>query len=576
MKRDEHQDQVEGTGKVRRLRSASIVVGLAIIALLEAATSQRASAEDQTLADIFEPIMVDLGQLNIQKGTITDGPKVVKMRQGGKSGKQWNVSLGISNFLVTIEDGANVTVEDAIALAEKIPVRYRRALIIASGNEVDDDALKDRRRVKREDIEKADALKADKEGLAFYASLKSPKCTGDSIAMPAKATPELLARAAGLLLASRLRKTETDLFDRWAQAAKTDGISVSKRTSGSKAQNPKADIVQFAGLYAHAIDHLMGRGQHGQIQKVSPERSKLWQHILDKTGTKRLYLEVEYNPIGGELRDGFGNTDGAKAEITSKEPTPMVIKKFSWAVKKVIEIPVKTYEGVIGGTKFKVSLEDVEMDLGLDDAKRLIESLPPPMRGGLTAISEEGEYGLTLYKGGAAYGVPDRIAMGGHNLSTLTFAHECGHSIDQLTNQRDQKIRNRWGIARLIDDVRVSGYGDGPIHEDQACFANTYAVAYAYDKTDPKDRITTKAKLNCPKIGKTGYMNHLRKLAPARFAVLEQMLVVTDGMKEEDKAPEPDIDFDAVGKKMAELNEEMSPAIKKVNETVKGIVEAKK
>jgi len=239
---------------------------------------------------------------------------------------------------------------------------------------------------------------------------------------------------------------------------------------------------------------------------------------------------------------------------------------------------VKTYEGIIGDTKFKVSLEDVEMDLGLDDAKRLIESLPTPMRGGLTAISEEGEFGLALYKGGVAYGIPNRIAMGGkrEHLSVKTFAHECGHAIDQLTNRRDANMRSHWGTARLIDDVRVTGYGDGPIHEDQACFASVYAMAYAYDNTAEKDRVSTKHKLDCPIISKTGYMNFLRKQAPARFALFEQMLVITGGMKEKDKAPSPDIDLDAVKKKMLACHKKISPAIKKVQETVKGTAEAKK
>ena len=256
----------------------------------------------------------------------------------------------------------------------------------------------------------------------------------------------------------------------------------------------------------------------------------------------------------------------------------MATKLFSWAVKKVVETPVKTYEGIIGDTKFKVSLEDVEMDLGLDDAKRLIESLPTPMRGGLTAISEEGEFGLALYKGGVAYGIPNRIAMGGKRelLSEKTFAHECGHAIDQLTNRRDSNIRSHWGTARLIDDVRVTGYGDGPIHEDQATFASVYAIAYAYENTAEKDRVSNKYKLDSPIISKTGYMNHLRKQAPARFAVYEQMLVITGGMKEKDKSPLPDIDFDAIKKKNSELHKKMQPAIKKVQDTVKGIVEAKK
>ena len=43
------------------------------------------------------------------------------------------------------------------------------------------------------------------------------------MSLPASATPESLARAAGLLLVRHLQKTEADLFDRWAKAAKADG-----------------------------------------------------------------------------------------------------------------------------------------------------------------------------------------------------------------------------------------------------------------------------------------------------------------------------------------------------------------
>jgi hypothetical protein len=216
----------EQLSKLRKLSPARTQLWESI--LNDSASSHTACAQEQTLADIFEPIAADLGQLNLQRATITDGPQAVKMKRGGTPGKQWSVSLGISTFLVTIEDGARTTITDAIALAEKMPVRYRRALIIASGNEVDDDALKDRRRTKDEDIRKADAAKADREGLAFYASVKSPQCTGNSMAMLADTTPEVRARASGLLLANRLREAEADLFERWAEAAKADGIRVSR------------------------------------------------------------------------------------------------------------------------------------------------------------------------------------------------------------------------------------------------------------------------------------------------------------------------------------------------------------
>ena len=52
--------------------ATSIVIALAIVMVLGSATSQRAYGQEQTLADIFEPITVELGQLNFQRGVITD------------------------------------------------------------------------------------------------------------------------------------------------------------------------------------------------------------------------------------------------------------------------------------------------------------------------------------------------------------------------------------------------------------------------------------------------------------------------------------------------------------------------
>ena len=190
------------------------------------------------------------------------------------------------------------------------------------------------------------------------------------------------------------------------------------------------------------------------------------------------------------------------------------------------------------------------MQLKLEDAVKLVETLPPAYRAGLVATSEENETGLTIYKGGCAYGVPDRIGMGGHNLSATTLAHECGHTIDQKSRQFDKDIMTKWGLAKMRDGVCVSGYGNGPIHEDHAEFARLYAISLAHSPE---------------------YLAKLKSLAPTRYAVWERMLVLTGGMDAKDAAPAPDFDFDAQLKKQAEVNEKMKPKIKQVHETIKGL-----
>lgn len=204
----------------------------------------------------------------------------------------------------------------------------------------------------------------------------------------------------------------------------------------------------------------------------------------------------------------------------------------------------------LGDAEFKITFEDTEMQLKLEDAVKLVETLPPAYRAGLVATSEENETGLTIYKGGCAYGVPDRIGMGGHNLSATTIAHECGHTVDQKAREIDKNIMAKWGLAKIRDGVCVSGYGNGPIHEDHAEFARLYAISYAHSPE---------------------YLAKLKSLAPTRYAVWERMLVLAGGMDAKDAAPAPDFDFDAELNRHTEVREKMEPKIKEVRDSIKGL-----
>ena len=140
--------------------------------------------------------------------------------------------------------------------------------------------------------------------------------------------------------------------------------------------------------------------------------------------------------------------------------------------------------------------------------------------------------------------------MGGHNLSATTIAHECGHTVDQKAREFDKNIMAKWGLAKIRDGVCVSGYGNGPIHEDHAEFARLYAISYAHSPES---------------------LAKLKSLAPTRYAVWKRMLVLAGGMDAKDAAPAPDFDFDAELNRHAEVREKMEPKIKEVRETVKGL-----
>lgn len=479
--------------------------------------------QSQMLYNIFAPIMQDMGSYNLQKASVVSGPVEMKMTNNKQPGKQWWVRLGQSKFKVTIEDSANLKLETALANAERIPIAYRRALEVVSEDK--------------------------KAGLAFYKTLGGAAAHGgqaylNMIPLKGERAASVIAHEAGHVLEQRARSAEKDILDRWAEAVKADNIDVS--AYGNKA-NPE-DQAEFARLYAYCIDFAVGKGMKGELKKLSPERFELWEHMLRKSkALPLLHLDVEFNPLSGPLHKGAGNSDGAKVEIISG-PTKVEWKQYNRTLNKEITIHANQWLAKLGDAKFKITFEDVEMAVKLEDAVKLVETLPPAYRAGLVATSEENETGLTIYKGTSAYGVPNQIALGERRLSATTLAHEAGHVIDQKARESDKDIMTKYGLAKTRDGVCMSSYGNGPIHEDQAELAKLYAISLAHGPES---------------------FARFRSLTPLRCAVWERMLVLTGGMEAKDAAPAPDFDFDAELRKRAVLSEEMKPKLAQVRETIR-------
>jgi len=494
------------------------------------ADAKKPQPKRQMLFKIFAPIMNNLGSVNLQKATVVSGPVAMKMANNKKPGKQWRVRLGQSNFKVTIEDSTKLKIKDALSYAELIPVPYRRALEVVSEDK--------------------------KAGLAFYKTLGGAAAHGgqsylNMIPLKPAHAASVIVHEAGHILEQRARSKEKDILDRWAAAAKADNIDVSNY--GNHANHE--DQAEFARIYAFCTDYAAGRGMKNELKKLSPKRFALWEHMLKVSkALPILHLDVEFNPLGGPLHQGKGNSDGARVKIISG-PKKVQMKQYNRSVNKVVTINAKQWLVSLGDTKFKITFEDTEMELKLKDAIKAVETLPPPYRAGLAATSEEKETGLTIYKGGCAYGVPDRIGMGGSRLSATTLAHECGHTIDQKARESDKDIMSKWGLAKIRDGVCVSGYGNGPVHEDHAEFARLYAISYAHSPQ---------------------YLAKLQSLAPTRYAVWEKMLMLTGGLNPSDAADPPDFDFNAELKKHTDTMKKMAPKLKKVRETIKGLQVAAK
>ena len=73
--------------------------------------------------------------------------------------------------------------------------------------------------------------------------------------------------------------------------------------------------------------------------------------------------------------------------------------------------------------------------------------------------------------------------------------------------------------------MRMSAYGNGPIHEDHAELAKLYAISLAHSPEA---------------------FAKFRSLTPARCAIWERMMVLTGGMAAKDVPPFTAIDFDAL------------------------------
>jgi len=478
--------------------------------------------ERQMLYTIFAPIMHDLGSHNLQKATVVSGPVEMKMTNNKQPGKQWWVRLGRSKFKVTIEDSTNFKLEEALTYAERIPVVYRRALEVVSEDK--------------------------KAGLAIYKNLGGAAAHGgqsylNMIPLKSAHAASVIAHEAGHILEQRARSVDKDILKKWEEAVKADNIDV----SGYGNHVNHEDQAEFARLYAFCIDHSMGRGKLRELRELSPARFALWEKMLELSGAKP---QPQLQGIFGHLAETLGKNNTEKATITSG-PTatemPVELKKE--------KTPGKVWEVALGRSKFKVTIED-KAKTTIAEILAKVEKMPAVYRRCLEVVSEEGKMGLAVYdslRGGAGgqgtqngLNIVPRAGVG-------VLLHEAGHVLEQRARDTDENILWKNSIAKIHDNISVSDYGNGPIHEDQAEFARIYALCLA---------------------GGPEHLAKLKATSPYRYALWERVLVLSKAMPADAAAPAPDVDFDAELEKLRQRAEQVKPRIEKLNENIKAAKEA--
>ncbi len=197
----------------------------------------------------------------------------------------------------------------------------------------------------------------------------------------------------------------------------------------------------------------------------------------------------------GPLYAKFGQGSTTKVTVTSD---PVAVRMRNGRV------PGRRWMATDGKYVFKLTIHD-ETGYKLERLIEILEKLPAPYMRACTAVSDDGEDGVAVYAdlgGAAAHGGKGYINIAPH-ANALTIAHEAGHTLEQVARELDPEILDKWEEAIKADKISVSAYGDNVRHEDQAEFAQVYAV--------------------CLDAG-AGKLAELKRLSPARFALWEKML----------------------------------------------------
>ncbi len=211
--------------------------------------------EKKRLFDEIKEAQRNFGKQSTTKVKIVSGPQEVKMMRDQVPGRQWHATCGEYKFKITLQDGVNRdSLEKLVKRIEQLPMPYIRAL-----QEVSDPS---------------------EDGAAIYLTL------GDGAgAHGGKRYLNMvqgffalgIAHEAGHILEQVYRETDSPAVDGWAGAIAGDNISVSRYGDNSTHE----DLAEFAQAYAACLDG--GKAELAKLEKLSPRRFKLWEHILYAT-----------------------------------------------------------------------------------------------------------------------------------------------------------------------------------------------------------------------------------------------------------------------------------------------------
>lgn len=212
-------------------------------------------------------------------------------------GKEWMVKAGVHCFKITIEDGHENRIDQAMQAVSRIPFPYAAGLEIVSGD--------------------------GKNGLALYKDLGGAAGHGGRLYLNVTGLDVgVLLHELGHVIEQEVRfSVEDDLLDRWKREA-IDGDKVS--VSGYGDLNPWEDMAEFSLVYAIC----MQGNKLDRLRQRSPNRFRIWNHCVQLVNTSLR----KSNCDATSLADGTLRTDQVGMTKRLQEPeeaaTPMLTSDF--------------------------------------------------------------------------------------------------------------------------------------------------------------------------------------------------------------------------------------------------------
>jgi len=233
--------------------SWSAPIGCAILTLLLGAAlapGQVAEVKKVYLEQHFGGLRVSFGKKNHDKVQLLSGPEEVKMLRKQSPGKVWQASLNGVKFKITIEDKLQIDAAACVGRIEQLPPAYRRAFQIVSEDK--------------------------KDGVSFYQDLDGAAAHGsqDYLNLVKDANACVIAHESGHILEQRASRSEPKTLEQWREAITQDKVSVSGYGDGASHE----DLAEFACVYALCLD--AGKAHLAELKKLSPQRYRLWEKIL--------------------------------------------------------------------------------------------------------------------------------------------------------------------------------------------------------------------------------------------------------------------------------------------------------